>query len=242
MLIANECMKIHSRRFFWMISLVLLCIVIMSALFGDYEGSETGFGDMLIANTNINILITFFMVIEASRIVAAEFSTGTIRMLLIRPVSRTKIMYAKFFAICLLTAALMVGLLLTSFISGYFILPLGSIRGPELLSSYLLNYVFAFIAISLAFMMSAVSRSSATATALSIALTFGSFIGNALFMFGGNNIAKYFWLINADLSPYFGDNEPILDGMTLSFSITVDLIYLLLFHAVAWGVFVRRDV
>jgi ABC-2 type transport system permease protein len=54
--------------------------------------------------------------------------------------------------------------------------------------------------------------------------------------------AKYLLFVNTDLSPYFMGGKPPFEGMTLGFSVTVLVVYWLLFYLIAWLLFTKRDV
>ncbi len=53
--------------------------------------------------------------------------------------------------------------------------------------------------------------------------------------------AKYVLFANTDLLQYF-EGSPMVDGMSLGFSITMLVLYFTLFQAVAFYVFKKRDV
>ncbi|WP_369813172.1 hypothetical protein [Virgibacillus halodenitrificans] len=77
-------------------------------------------------------------------------------------------------------------------------------------------------------------------------------IGTAIFlMMAGNQIvlffaerewAKYILFANTDLSQYTNQNSPWIEGMTLGFSITMLLIYYVIFLLLSWVFFTKRDV
>ncbi|MBE3554796.1 MAG: ABC transporter permease, partial [Thermicanus sp.] len=66
----------------------------------------------------------------------------------------------------------------------------------------------------------------------------GSTIVAALSRYGW---VKYILFANTDLRQYF-DGTPLVEGMTLSFSITVLLAYFLIFNLLSWILFMKRDV
>lgn len=67
--------------------------------------------------------------------------------------------------------------------------------------------------------------------------------GNSIVVFFANQTwAKYILFANTNLTQYSNGNEPLIEGMTFSFSITVLLVYWLIFVVASWGVFTKRDV
>lgn len=192
-------------------------------------------------------LATIFTVIVAGDIVASEFGWGTVKLLLIRPVSRGKILLSKYISVVLFLIALLVLLFIVSYFTGLVLFGMGGAIGPDqslpaLLRAYALSAVEMLMTATLAFMVSSVFRSSSLAIGLSIFLMFTS--GTAMLVLVGLRYtwAKYLLFANTDLSPYFRSGEPLIEGMTLGFSVTMLVLYWLLFYGISWGVFTKRDV
>lgn len=198
---------------------------------------------------------TLFVVIIASDIVASEFTWGTVKLLLIRPVSRIQILLAKYAAV-LIFGVLMLALTFagSAVIGGivhgfggagdaYLSIKDGQVQESSMalhvLGVYLLKSVNLLMIATFAFMLSAVFRSSSLAIALSMLFLF---LGQPLTMLVAKyDWAKYILFANTDLTPYLDGNSP-LPGMTLGFSVAVLAVYFVLFHAVSCGVFTKRDV
>jgi ABC-2 type transport system permease protein len=90
-------------------------------------------------------------------------------------------------------------------------------------------------------MLSCLTRNSALAIGLSIFLMF---VGVTLVQFlvaFDYEWAKYIVFANMDLSVYF-EGSPMIESMTLTFSIVVVAIYLLAFNVLSWLSFTKRDV
>jgi ABC-2 type transport system permease protein len=202
------------------------------------------------------IIITLFTVIIAGDSLAGEFSTGTIKMLLIRPASRTRIMVSKYISTILFGILLLFILFISSFLINGILYQFSAWNLPYLTLSdsgqiiegsmvanlwktYLLNGVSTIMFVTMAFMISAAFRSSAMAIGFSIfALFAGGIATGALQMF---DWAKYLLFSNIDLTQHL-DGRPYQEGMTLGFSISVLAAYFIVFNLVAWLVFTRRDV
>jgi len=201
-------------------------------------------------------LAGLFTIIIAAGIVASEFSWGTIKLLLIRPINRGKILASKYVSIILFALLLLIVLYTFSSILGVILFGtpdnavpyLNYIDGKiteqtmafHLMISYGLKSINMIMLATAAFMISAVFRNSSLATGLSIALMFtGSTI--TVLLATKFDWAKYILFANTDLTQYF-DGVPLVKGMTLTFSIIMLAIYFVLFQFFAFFVFKKRDV
>lgn len=210
------------------------------------------------ATSNLMGLITLFTIVIGAGMVASEFTWGTIKLLLIRPVNRTKILLSKYLTTFLFTLFMLALLFLISFLVGFLLFGLGEISTPFLAYwggkvvelpmalNILIQYGFGSVDLlmmaTFAFMISSVFRSNALAVGLSIFLLFaGSSAVGILSQFQNNNWVKYILFANTDLRVYFNGTPPI-EGMTLSFSITVLAVYYILFNLLSWLFFKKRDV
>jgi len=206
--------------------------------------------------TGIVFLITLFVVIIAGDSIAGEFSTGTIKLLLIRPASRLKILLSKYYATIIYGIFLLVVLFLSSFLFNGILYgfsgwsqPLLSVSADGIIQeestfihlwqTYLYGTVATVMYVTLAFMISAVFRSSAMAIGISI---FAMFAGNLVTaLFQQYSWSKYSLFANIDLTQYSG-NFAFRDEMTMGFSVTVLIVYFVIFNILSWAVFTRRDV
>lgn len=201
-------------------------------------------------------LAGLFTIIVAAGIVASEFNWGTIKLLLIRPTSRVKILLAKYTTV--ISFALLMHTLLFAFSALVGWIAFGN---PEQATPYLnyfdgkvteesmifhlikfygLNSISMIMLSTMAFMISAVFRNSSLAIGLSIFLMFtGAQFTNLIAM--KFEWAKYILFANTDLMQYF-EGMPLVEGMTLSFSVLMLVAYFVLFHSLAFFVFKKRDV
>ncbi|MED4455747.1 ABC transporter permease [Metabacillus fastidiosus] len=197
-----------------------------------------------------------FIIIIAAGTVASEFSWGTIKLLLIRPISRSKILLSKYITILLYGIFFLSIIFVLSAIMGFFffgtptehIAHLAYVNGEvvernivfHLIGQYLLSSIDILLVATMAFMISAVFRNGSLAIGLSLFLMF---TGGAVTMLLAGKFAwiKYFLFANTNLNVYF-DGVPPVEGMTLEFSITVLIIYLAVFHFLAFWLFNKRDV
>ncbi|KQL20633.1 ABC transporter permease [Cytobacillus solani] len=197
-----------------------------------------------------------FTIIIAAGIVASEFNWGTIKLLLIRPIKRGKILAAKYLTVLLFGLFMLFILFAFSAILGMALFGFpneavpylnyydGSVTEQSMLL-HLINYfglksINMIMLATMAFMISAAFRNSSLAIGLSLFLMF---MGGQLTRLIAIKYewAKYILFANTDLLQYF-EGAPMVEGMTIGFSITMIIVYFLLFQAIAFYVFKKRDV
>lgn len=201
-------------------------------------------------------LAGLFTIIIAAGIVASEFNWGTIKLLLIRPITRGKILVSKYMAVILYALMMLVILFSFSALLGIILFGApenavpylnysdGNVTEQSMVFHLVIFYGMKSIAMimlsTMAFMISAVFRNSSLAIGLSIFLMF---TGTELTMFLAMKFdwAKYILFANTDLMQYF-EGVPMVNGMTISFSVIMLTIYFILFQLLAYVVFKKRDV
>ncbi len=120
-LIRNENMKIYRRPRTWVMLFILiaisLAVSIMAYAFPDGANGELPsmwLPFQISTMLGINI-VTIFAVVIAAETVAGEFSSGTIKLLLIRPWSRSKILLSKYLTLLLFAVLFMALFLVWNF-------------------------------------------------------------------------------------------------------------------------------
>ncbi|MCQ6559439.1 ABC transporter permease [Paenibacillus mendelii] len=222
----------------------------------DINPNENSLWSIVNASSMLIVLVTLLTVVIAADMVAAEFSWGTIKLLLVGPASRSKVLLSKYaasllFALFLLVVNFAVSFALGAGLEGMDGLsqPLltvgadGAVHEGSMLLDSLQRYGFSIVQlimyVTMAFMISASFRSSSMAIAFSL-----------LFILAGNTLvnilARYEWVkylmfANVDLSQYVS-GTPIRPEMTLTFSIGILVAYYALFHFITWIMFTKRDV
>lgn len=200
--------------------------------------------------------VGIFIIVIAAGIVASEFNWGTIKLLLIRPISRTKILASKYLTVLLFGLSMLIFVFTFSIVLGAILFGFPESATPHLIYNngvvteqpiwlhliifYGLNSINMVMLVTMAFMMSAVFRNSSLAIGLSIFLMFtgGQF---TMLLASKFEWAKYILFANTNLMQYF-EGKPMLEGMTLSFSVVMLLIYLFLFLFLAYYIFKKRDI
>lgn len=212
-----------------------------------------GFVIMVAGTTS---LITLFSIIIGSGIVSSEFSAGTIKLLLIRPSKRWKILLSKYLTVIIYTLAMLILLFVTSFLWGGLLFGFKGVTTPYLESNnghftevnifvhILTVYGYACVKlimmVTFAFMISTLFRNNALAIGLAIFFMFvGSTIVAALSSYGYTWV-KYILFANTDLTQYV-NGTPVVSGMTLRFSVIVLIVYFVIFNVISWLGFTKRD-
>lgn len=198
-------------------------------------------------------MVTLFTAIVAGGIVAAEFSQGTIKMLLTRPVKRWKILTSKYFATMIYAILLAVVLFIVTAIAGliFFGIDEGTFlvwNGSEVvegsfwlegLKMLALSFVSVWIIGTFAFMLGTVFRSSSLAIGLSIFLMFTGI--QLVFLLRNYEIVKYYLFTHVDLTQYY-TGSIMVDGISMTMSVIVLLVYFIIFMAISYLTFGKRDV
>lgn len=197
-----------------------------------------------------------FAIIIAAGIVSSEFNWGTIKLLLIRPIDRGKILASKYMAVIVFAFILISVLFVYSSLLGVILFGTPETAVPyinyyngeiseqsmvlHLIIFYVMKSINMIMLATMAFMISAVFRNSSLAIGLSIFLMFSGVSLTALLAMKFS-WAKYILFANTDLMQYF-EGIPMIEGMTLPFSIMMVILYFILFQILAFMVFKRRDV
>ncbi|WP_340640381.1 ABC transporter permease [Bacillus atrophaeus] len=206
----------------------------------------------------LTMLTGLFTIIIAAGIVANEFNWGTIKLLVIRPLSRLQILLSKYITVLLFGLGLLLFLFVGSTLLGLLFFGTGGDAAANvhlvykdghvaeqsiigyLAKTYLYESISAFMLATMAFMLSAVFRNSSLAVGFSIfLLVMGSTATGFLAM--KFDWAKYILFANTDLTQYL-DGTPLVEGMTMTFSIVMLVIYFVIFQMLAFGVFLKRDI
>lgn len=140
-----------------------------------------------------SMVIAVFGVIIGGGLIAREFQSGTIRLLLIRPKTRTKILLSKFFSLLIITMAIYLISALLNFITNGILFGFSDYMYPNysissgihgvnffgyFISKLMICYITILFACSIAFFLSVLTRN----TALSVAIPLACFLGSLIAM------------------------------------------------------------
>ncbi|MBI0576997.1 ABC transporter permease [Neobacillus cucumis] len=213
---------------------------------------------------SIDLFIPLMVMVIASDLVSSEHSLGSIKLLLTRPVKRWKILMSKYITLCLAVSLIIAitgilsyiisGLVFgykgwgTPILTGFNVnesgLNTSSVKILKLWQFLLMDFGLVwFVAIvvgTLSFMLSVLIRSTAAGMGIMLAtLISGAILNN---MVSSWQSAKYFFMVNLRLTDYLRGMAPPIEGMTLSFSLMVLLIWWVAAIFVSFFVFMKKDV
>ncbi|MFB9330997.1 ABC transporter permease [Paenibacillus aurantiacus] len=260
-LVANENLKIYRRVRTWIMFGILILLVLAISLIANYMpggGASSGWAMMMSETQILFMFVTIFTVVVSAETVAGEFTSGTIKLLLIRPWSRSKILLSKYISVMLFAFALAALLFVLTFGVNALLFGSGGARADVLsglgttrdispfgymLAYYAFEFISLIMIVTVSFMISTVFRSGGLAIGLSLFFLMGGSVVSLLLMQLDYAWIDYLLLIHLDLTTYL--TEPgfqIRDGVTLGFSLAVLAVYYVLIIAVTWLVFNKRDV
>lgn len=217
-------------------------------------------GTLLDMFSNYELFIIITVVLIAGAIVSEEFNKGTIKLLLVRPYSRLKILLAKFIVVMLTIVFIMVAVgIMQLVVGGLFFgfdslnIPVveynhntGSIVEMSLTKGVLLNAIGRlpiYILIgTLAFAVSTIFTSTAVAITISILGYMASSIINQLAFSFDIAWLKYFITPNWDLSQFFYGRLPNMQGTSLIFAIILCVIYFLIMIIPSFMTFKKKNI
>ncbi|WP_078378777.1 ABC transporter permease [Sutcliffiella halmapala] len=207
----------------------------------------------------IGVLVTLFSVIICSGNVAAEFSDGTIKQLLIRPHKRWAILLSKYIALVLYSLLLCLVLIVSGYLVGLILFGSGdfnakiyemgltgqkeAVVGTQFFLKMLYSLPSLLIAMTIAFMLSTLFKSQALAVGIGIFVLFISSTlgGIILFLAEKYTWAKFLIFPHMDLGIY-ALQDTILQDITLPISLAILAVYYVIFMTVTFVFFQKRDI
>ncbi|WP_405114563.1 ABC transporter permease [Paenibacillus sp. FSL K6-1217] len=215
-------------------------------------------------NNSVSLFIPLLIMAVASDLVSGERTTGTIKMLLTRPVRRWKVLFSKMAALLMFVSLIVLSVFVISYLVsglafGYkgFNVPvftgfqlsgdtvdMSKVHAVEqwkylLMQGGLIWYVSIVVAL-LAFMVSVLVRSTAASIVVMMAaLIAGTILTN---MASAWTAAKYLFMVNMELTTYLAGTPAPIEGMTLGFSMAVLGIWGLAAVIISFAVFTKRDI
>ncbi|MFC3884848.1 ABC transporter permease subunit [Bacillus songklensis] len=213
---------------------------------------------------SIQLLLPLMIMVVAADLVSSEYSIGTVKLLLTRPVKRWKILLSKYMTLIFSVSLIMLlfgvlSYLISGLVFGYKgwtapVLTGFTVEGGELNTSavhlipqwqYLLMesglaWFVSLVAGTFSFMLSVLIRSTAAGMGVMLACLISGTILSS--MVSSWKSAKYLFMVNLDLTGYLRGIAPPIEGMSLGFSLIVLSIWGATALAVSFIVFIRQDV
>lgn len=233
------------------------------ALFMEEECILSTDADMDLINvfSGYSIFIIILIVVIAGTIISEEFNKGTIKLLLVRPYKRTKILVAKFLTCIIMLIFTFVAVGLMQYIVSGFTYGFGNFTGDIAIYNYssssvqtigLLQYVLLMavsimpmfiLLMTLAFALSTIFTNSPIAIALPLLGMMGTDIINQLaYSFEKAKFLMYFVTPNWDLSIYLFGKMPQFEPISLPFSIMICVIYFVIMVVASLIIFNKKDI
>jgi len=201
---------------------------------------------------------TLFLVILAAESIASDFHKGTIKLYLMRPISRSRIVMGKYASLLVASVSLLLILFAVSFVSGGMLFHFGGATDAylffdqdgeitkrpmwqQVLYVYGLRVVTMIMVVTMSYAISAVCRSTTIASTIAVLSLFVGSMATPLLSLLDREWSKYLLFTNLDLRQYI-QGSPMVEGTTVMFSLGVLFVYFIVFHLCAWFSFVKRDV
>lgn len=206
------------------------------------------------------LFIIVIVVMIAGTIVSEEFNKGTIKLLLVKPYSRNKILLSKFITVLIMIAFSIVMIIGMELIVGGFIFGFESLSVPILQYNFDTNMlqeinVFSYLGIqtimqlpsiillaTLSFALSTIFTNSPVAIALPLLGYMGVAIINQLAIQYNIGFLKYFVTLNWDFSQYLFGGMPLMEGLTPIFSGIICIIYFLIMIIPTFIIFKKKNI
>ena len=213
------------------------------------------------AFSGYSLFIIILIIIVAGTIVSEEFNKGTIKLLLVRPYSRVKILLSKYITCLIVLICSIIFVALMQTVVGGIVYGFDSYKNPTVLYNYSTNSLnvvsmtgtLAIMAVAilpklillmtLAFTLSTVITNTPVAIAIPLLGSMVESIINQLaIMYEKANFLKYFVTPNWDFSQYLYGALPQMKGITLGFSVCICLAYFIVMMALSIWNFKKKNI
>lgn len=206
------------------------------------------------------LFIIVIVVMIAGTIVSEEFSKGTIKLLLVKPYSRSKILLSKFITVLIITVFSIIAILAMELIVGGIVFGFDSLSIPVIEYNLGTNMiqeinVFSYLGMSiltslpivillgtLSFALSTIFTNAPVAIALPLLGYMGTAVINQLAIIYNIEFLKYFVTLNWDFSQYLFGGMPLMEGLTPVFSAIICVGYLLIMMIPTFIVFKKKNI
>ena len=198
---------------------------------------------MITIFSSYELFIIIMIVMIAGTIVSEEFNKGTIKLLLVRPYSRTKILVAKLLTAMIVLALTILIIILMQVVVGGIAFGFDGIQTTIAEYDFNLSQVVTFplwqyvgilllaklplylLILMIAFAISTIFTNSPLAIVISLLGYMSTTIINSLAQAYQIDILKYFITMNWNMEQYLFGALPPFEGMTFTFSIIVCILY-----------------
>jgi ABC-2 type transport system permease protein len=226
----------------------------------DLNSSNNARSCILGTYDQYSTFIFIAIIVIAATIVSEEFSKGTIKLLLVKPYSRSKILLSKLITLCLILIVIVLFLLLSNTLVSGIIYSFDSLEIPVVEYNFNTNSldvmnVFEYMIIEtlyklpeylfiliLAFATSTISTNSGVAVAVALIIELFSSLINMAAIDRNVEIMKYFITLNLDFSQYMFGAKPEFRYINFTHSLIVYIVYVLLILIPTFIVFKKKNI
>ena len=210
------------------------------------------------AQFGIFLIVVIIMI--AGTIVSEEFNKGTIKLLLVKPYSRSKILLSKFITVLIITVFSIIAILAMELIVGGIVFGFDSLSIPVIEYNLGTNMiqeinVFSYLGMSiltslpivillgtLSFALSTIFTNAPVAIALPLLGYMGTAVINQLAIIYNIGFLKYFVTLNWDFSQYLFGGMPLMEGLTPVFSAIICVVYFLIMMIPTFIIFKKKNI
>ena len=210
--------------------------------------------------SQFGIFLIVVIVMIAGTIVSEEFNKGTIKLLLVKPYTRNKILLSKFVTILIMIAFVIVVTIVMQILIGGILFGFDSLSEPVVAYDFNTNSIqemnifmslgiqtlmqlpMIILLATLAFAISTIFSNSTLAITISLLGYMSSSIINQLAIGYNLQFMKYFVTMNWDLSIYANGALPYMEGMNMTMSILICIIYFLIMMIPTFIIFKKRNI
>ena len=189
------------------------------------------------------LFVIVMIVMIAGTIVSEEFNKGTIKLLLVKPYGRKKILLSKFITVFIMILFSIAVIVVMELLVGGIIFGLDSLSVPILEYNFETQsldsiHIFTYLGIqiitqlpklvllaTLAFSCSTLFTNSALAIAIPLLGYMSADVINMLVIQYKVQFMKFFVSMNWDFENYLFGNLPKMEGMTMGFSVVICILY-----------------
>lgn len=206
------------------------------------------------------LFIIVMIIMIAGTIVSEEFNKGTIKLLLVKPYSRNKILLAKFITVLIMIVFSIVAVVAMELIVGGIIFGYNSLSIPVLQYNFTTQNlqtinIFAYLGIeimtqlpklillaTLAFACGTLFNNSAVAIAIPLLGYMSADMINMLVIQHKVQFMKIFVSLNWNFEEYLFGNLPQMEGMTFTFSAIICMIYFIVMIIPTFIAFKKKNI
>ena len=227
-------------------------------LTSDYKGNYTA-TDLILSFSHVNLLTSVVLLMLSATVVAEEYSKGTIKQLLVKPYSRTRIIVSKFIAVMIaMVAVTFVYNIAYSIIISIYYGDISTIFTNHVIYDFntskcieinymveaLVSFVYSLPSMILLGLFTFTMALITTNTAFALGLGFGAYLSESLFQLYMTRIKilSYSPTVNYNFDAYMWGRITEYEDIFLSKSIIISVISFVVLTAIAIIVFNKKDI